>query len=349
MKKTVPVLLILIFPILLSMGMILVPTDSVDEETGCGSGDGSAVLATGNLPDQVGVWKGDQISNAAAIINAGRVVDGVDQRDQTIAVMTAMGESSLHNINYGDWETAGVVNPDGTPTSSVGLFQQQKWWGTLQERMDPSTSAILFYRVEVTISGRETMSEGQVAFDVQIGGSPAYYQQFWADAQQIVATLAGGSTTGRTNSSEWTAPLGAEWVLTDGFGWRIHPITGIDEFHSGIDMGAAQGTPVLAAGAGTVATVTDQGNSGYGRMIMITHSNGMTTVYGHLSQQLVTEGQSVYTGQQIGLVGSTGESTGPHLHFEIRVSGQPVDPIETMSGLGVNLDGTPGDFPVCQG
>lgn len=113
-------------------------------------------------------------------------------------------------------------------------------------------------------------------------------------------------------------------MVTDGFGWRTHPITGEQQFHSGIDIGAGEGTPVLAAGAGEV--VQAGWNGGYGNSVTLDHGNGLETLYGHLSQVLVQVGQMVSQLEKIGLVGSTGNSTGPHLHFEISQGGSVIDP-----------------------
>lgn len=113
-------------------------------------------------------------------------------------------------------------------------------------------------------------------------------------------------------------------MVTDGFGWRTHPITGEQQYHAGIDIGAGEGTPVLAAGAGEV--VQAGWNGGYGNSVTLDHGNGLETLYGHLSSVLVSVGQMVSQLEKIGLVGSTGNSTGPHLHFEISQGGSLIDP-----------------------
>lgn len=113
--------------------------------------------------------------------------------------------------------------------------------------------------------------------------------------------------------------------ITSGFGWRIHPILGYRRFHAGIDFGADYGTVIFAADQGTVILAGWYG--GYGNAVVIDHGNGLTTLYGHASELYVSEGQMVQRGQPIAAVGSTGLSTGPHLHFEVRTSGNPVDPI----------------------
>ncbi|MEH2044996.1 murein hydrolase activator EnvC family protein [Nostoc sp.] len=108
------------------------------------------------------------------------------------------------------------------------------------------------------------------------------------------------------------------------FGWRVHPILGYRRFHAGLDFAASYGSKIRAADSGTVIFAGWYG--GYGRAVIIDHGNGMTTLYGHTSELYVSEGQAVERGQAIAAVGSTGFSTGPHLHFEVRRNGTPVDP-----------------------
>ena len=109
------------------------------------------------------------------------------------------------------------------------------------------------------------------------------------------------------------------------YGWRIHPIWGDMRFHAGEDIGAPSGTPILAADSG-VATVIPNNGNGYGNYIMINHGGGRVTLYAHMSAFAVSNGATVTQGQVIGYVGSTGNSTGPHLHFEVRVNGATTDP-----------------------
>jgi murein DD-endopeptidase MepM/ murein hydrolase activator NlpD len=111
-------------------------------------------------------------------------------------------------------------------------------------------------------------------------------------------------------------PLAVASPITSLFGWRIHPITGDRRFHAGTDLGAPLGTPILATGKGQVATADWVG--GYGLTVILNHSSAQQTLYGHMSEILVQPGQWVEAGTVIGRVGSTGNSTGPHLHFEVR-------------------------------
>ncbi|RYE10672.1 MAG: M23 family metallopeptidase [Hyphomicrobiales bacterium] len=119
-------------------------------------------------------------------------------------------------------------------------------------------------------------------------------------------------------------PLATATRTSSTFGNRKDPFTGRRAFHSGLDYAAPHGATVLSAGAGTVTFVGQK--SGYGNVVEVTHSTGLITRYGHLSGFLVKEGQSVNTGSPIAKVGSTGRSTGPHLHFEVRRSDSAVDP-----------------------
>lgn len=113
--------------------------------------------------------------------------------------------------------------------------------------------------------------------------------------------------------------------ITSTFGTRVHPILGYRRFHSGVDFGASYGSTVRAADSGRVIFAGWYG--GYGQAVIIDHGNGLTTLYGHNSRLFVREGQAVQQGQAIAAVGSTGLSTGPHLHFEVRQNGTPINPM----------------------
>lgn len=140
--------------------------------------------------DGVAGWYGDQLENAAIIVQTA-TDQGFGRVGQILGVMTAMGESSLHNIDYGDWETSGITNPDGDRTSSVGLFQQQDWWGSVEQRMDPATSAGLFFARLAGLEGWQDMEPTQAIHRVQINSDPEHYARFEADASEIVDALSG--------------------------------------------------------------------------------------------------------------------------------------------------------------
>ncbi len=125
-----------------------------------------------------------------------------------------------------------------------------------------------------------------------------------------------------TGTGRLVRPVGGP--MTSPFGWRIHPVYRTRRFHAGLDFGVATGTPVGAADRGTVLYSGWYG--GYGYTVILNHGNGLTTLYAHNSALLVRVGQTVQRGQPIARSGSTGLSTGPHVHFEVRHNGQPVDP-----------------------
>lgn len=113
--------------------------------------------------------------------------------------------------------------------------------------------------------------------------------------------------------------------LSSPFGWRADPILGTQRMHAGVDMAAPAGTAVVAASPGTVAVAGWV--SGYGNCVVVDHGGGMQTRYAHLMQIAVGAGQPVQPGTVLGMVGSTGRSTGPHLHYEVRVNGRPINPL----------------------
>jgi murein DD-endopeptidase MepM/ murein hydrolase activator NlpD len=131
----------------------------------------------------------------------------------------------------------------------------------------------------------------------------------------------------------------ADAVMRSGFGLRRHPILGYTKMHTGVDWAGASGTPIYAAGNGVIEK--EGWESGYGKFILIQHNNGYETAYGHMSAYArgVNEGDHVRQGQLIGFMGSTGLSTGSHLHFEIRVNGRFVDPMRIKLPRGRELQG----------
>lgn len=153
-----------------------------------------------------------------------------------------------------------------------------------------------------------------------------------ADRAAQAAAAAAQASSGGGGGSDYYQPVSGSgamiWpvngVVTSSYGYRTHPIFGTTIYHSGIDIGVDYGTPVHAADGGVV--VEAGWISGYGYAVIIDHGNGLSTLYGHNQELAVSEGQSVSQGQVIAYAGSTGNSTGPHVHFEVRANGDPVDP-----------------------
>lgn len=163
----------------------------------------------------------------------------------------------------------------------------------------------------------------------ELEGTRARYEQLVAQLEEESQRLAE-----ELRSSRWRAgaPGVGELVWpTDGvktgdYGWRTHPIFGTRRFHAGIDISGDIGQPIVAAAEGLVVHAGWRG--GYGLAVVLDHGGGLATLYAHQSWVAVSEGQVVEEGQNIGEMGSTGWSTGPHLHFEVRVNGEPRDPMD---------------------
>ena len=175
---------------------------------------------------------------------------------------------------------------------------------------------------------RQKLYEQALAEKAQLD---AEYEELQRNSQEITAMIQRMEQEGRmmpqaggTGQLAW--PVNGE--ITSPFGWRVHPIWGTQIFHAGLDIGADYGDPVHAADSGTVVFAGWMG--GYGNAVMIDHGGGMVTLYGHNSSITVGEGEQVSKGQTIALAGSTGNSTGPHCHFEVRIHGEVVSPLQYL-------------------
>lgn len=147
-----------------------------------------------------------------------------------------------------------------------------------------------------------------------------------ADAMTAKIQSSGSSSTNSVYiGGELAWPTPSTSYITSPFGYRIHPIYGYRKYHTGIDIGASYGSNIVAANSGTV--ILSGWNGGYGKCIVVDHGGGVSTLYAHCSSLNVGYGQTVTRGQSIAAVGSTGASTGPHLHFEVRVNGEYKNPL----------------------
>jgi murein DD-endopeptidase MepM/ murein hydrolase activator NlpD len=145
-----------------------------------------------------------------------------------------------------------------------------------------------------------------------------------AELRKLSSSSGGGPVV--RGSGQMIMPVAGR--LSSRFGYRTHPISGVRKLHTGLDIAAPSGTPIKAADDGTVVFAGWRG--GYGKTLIVSHGNGLATLYAHQSALLVGSGARVGKGQVIGRVGSTGYSTGPHLHFEVRKNGSPVDPLSYL-------------------
>lgn len=174
-------------------------------------------------------------------------------------------------------------------------------------------------------------SEQQVLLDQAIydrDTSERMYEEIMAASQEVANMIRRSQMSSAGYSGAPAGAGGMIWPIsgpiTSEFGWRPHPIFGTARFHSGLDIGGDYGMPIYAAAGGTV--IYAGWISGYGNAVIIDHGGGVTTLYGHNDSLNVSEGENVAQGQVIAMCGSTGNSTGPHCHFEVRENGEPVSP-----------------------
>lgn len=149
-----------------------------------------------------------------------------------------------------------------------------------------------------------------------------------ADAQALTSSIrnsGSSSSSSKYNGGIMAWPVPSCHTVSSGYGGRIHPTTGKYKFHGGLDIPGSYGSAIIAANSGKVIWAGNRGDS-YGNYVIIDHGGGVSTLYGHSSKVLVSTGQSVSRGQRIANVGSTGRSTGPHCHFEVRINGSRVNP-----------------------
>ena len=150
----------------------------------------------------------------------------------------------------------------------------------------------------------------------------------WTDGKHIIWVNADG--VGGETQGAFARPVAGR--VTSPFGERFHPILGYERMHKGVDLAAAYGSPIVAAADGRVVSAGWHG--GYGQQVAIAHDGGMQTTYGHMSRIAAYAGEAVRRGQVIGYVGSTGLSTGPHLHFEVTRNGRPMNPLSARLANG---------------
>ncbi|HAS31213.1 MAG TPA: metalloendopeptidase, partial [Microbacterium sp.] len=335
--------------VLLGLGVLMNP--AARAEAICLPG---TTLTVGPIPDSLTATTRNgeavtlnraQLTHAATIITIGGQTEGIDDRGVVIALMAALTESHLRMLsNTSAYPESGDYPNDGNGSDhdSLGLFQMRPatGWGTVAELMDPTYQAHAFYggpegpnhpspRGLLDIPGWEQMDPGEAAQAVEVSAYPDRYQNYQPVAETILATLtrpAGGGDSGvvpETSRVLFPLPEGT-WTKTSDFGWRTHPITGERSFHTGTDYAAADGTPLFAVADGRVTTAEFSG--GYGGLIVIDHTvagQRVATAYAHMWSHgiHVQAGDTVTAGQHIGDVGSSGNSTGPHLHFEVRQGG----------------------------
>jgi len=228
-------------------------------------------------------------------------------------------------------EKAKVTARAAQVASNAAIAQQQAVvaLGQALESLKTTLESVEASSVEQQSTQAQLLS--QVGLDrAEFAAEVAAQAAETANIDELLAALSTpGATTVTPTAGYFAFPIpGAP--ITSPYGPRIDPIAGYEGFHPGVDFGAPMGTQIHAAGAGIVVFAGEE--SGYGNFTCINHGNNLATCYGHQSAILVQVGQQVTRGEVIGLVGSTGYSTGPHLHFEVRIDGKVTDPMPWLTG-----------------
>lgn len=338
--------------------------DGNEDENSVLSGCGTVDVDPDAEFSSIGDYGPDQIRNAAIIIAVGQEME-VPSRGWIIAVATSMQESRLLNLANPSHPASMELSDQGTgyDHDSLGLFQQRvaSGWGTVEELMNPAVAAEKFYEKLLTVDGWEDMALTNAAQIVQVSAFPDAYAKHEPVAIDIVNYLTGGGArvpgvtaelgdcaSGQVSAAGWIAPVQAP--LWSGFRTPERPE------HYGVDLGAPRGTEVVAAAAGTVITSECNASlngapyscdvdgspevAGCGWYVNILHAGDYITRYCHFEQApSVQEGDTVQAGQLLGYVGSSGRSSGPHLHYEVHLNADrspagAVDPVAFMQQMG---------------
>lgn len=356
-------------PMLLASGFLLGGDQAETTAASCGSTATTQKVARAGV--KVAGFTATQSTNAAIIVRAGQDMN-IPPRGWVVAVATAMQESGLKNYANSRVPSSMALPHEavGHDHDSVGLFQQRPnppegagSWGTVRELMTPATSARKFYNALLKVGGWQSMPLTRAAQRVQRSAYPSAYADDEAPAARLVDAVSGGAartaitavaagkcaTAGQVTAGGWVRPVSAH--IGSGFRTSDRPS------HDGVDLIAGRGTPIRAAAAGTVVHMEcDKSEIGYncdrdgspntpgcGWYVDIRHAAGVVTRYCHqLRRPLVSTGDKVTAGQVIGVVGTSGHSSGPHLHFEVHLRGDrssrgAIDPVKFMREHGAPL------------
>lgn len=245
--------------------------------------------------------------------------NGLDDLITRVEYLTSLVNNDINllsDIQAAKAQVAEKVSNLQTLTKQATNLKNQAQQTTVSLNNTKSQQQILLAQVK----------QKEVAESDEISQMEAEYQALTNKIHQLQAELIKDKTGINGRIEDW--PLPGDYEISDPFGPRINPVTHKKGSHTGIDIAASTGTPIHAAGDGIVLLAGYSAPWGaYGNLVLIDHGNGVISLYGHQSKVAVSQGDKVKAGQVIGYVGSTGWSTGPHLHFEIRVNDQPVNPL----------------------
>ena len=232
----------------------------------------------------------------------------------------------INEITESDYELVSNVEDAKAQMESITESLKEKKEELEENKSDLEKYRIALSNMEILLNNQVSLlTEEELAIYQKIEDYKNEIETIEAEIKYLALQNVGDVYIG--GNMIWPTP--GYTTITSSFGMRTHPITGIYKLHTGIDIGAPYGSTFVAAADGVV--IKAEYNTAYGNMVMIDHGGGIITLYAHGSEILVEVGDSVTQGTPVLLVGSTGYSTGPHAHFEIRVNGEYVNPLEYVS------------------
>ncbi len=268
-------------------------------------------------------------SDPEHLVTVTRGADGftVEQTKLAVHTETRAARGVIHNSLVEATAAAGVPYP-----VTAAMIRAFSFDVDFQRELQPGDRFKVMYNTVVSDSGASRPGDVQYAELILSGKSHAIYGVRREDGTVDYFTRDGKSI----KKGLLKTPVdGAR--LTSGFGMRMHPILGFTRMHKGVDFGAPAGTPIYAAGDGTIEF--SGWAAGYGRFVKLRHNPHMETAYAHMSRIAATMGEHVHQGEVIGYVGMTGDATGPHLHYEVRIDGTQVNPMTVTTPIDTGLEG----------
>lgn len=289
-------------------------------------------VISGNVPEDYRRYIEDMRNSFSKLDNAiGEITSIIEEGSLDAVQIKAIfyslyfGADSLWGVNYRVFADCFVHYETRTRTvdNGDGTTSEEEYTVAVVLKSLPEIYRNLETTLGRTITHEDQANASEIYYRINYGGSvPTYGKEFdaWVNGLPL-------SDAPFVGADGFCSPLGENWrsMVTSEFGYRTDPFTGQRKGHSGLDIGAAKGTPIRAALDGTVLFVRYK-TTGYGYHLAIDHGGSFITLYAHCSKVLVTEGQAIKAGDIIAQVGSTGRSTGPHLHFEVRVNGEVKNP-----------------------
>lgn len=267
----------------------------------------------------------------------------ISQSDNFADLITAIDDMGEIMESDRELEDEYIAAREHTEEVKAEYEQTRTELGALQDQLRAEQQELekdIEEAIDLILSLEDDLENRQAEYDAIMAAEDAANATIDKLVAELEAQRAAQNVTssgGSANASgSFLWPVASYVYVSSRFGLRIHPITGEEKNHTGLDIASNQGTAVYASDGGTITLAG--WNGGYGNCIMIDHGNGYVTLYGHLSSIAVSEGQSVNQGDTIGAVGSTGNSTGPHLHFEVIQNGSRIDPEQFFSGLTISAD-----------